>query len=94
MTDAPSGRYTQVHAAKYHSCAVGADSAVSCWGFNGSGQLNFPSGRYTQVNGGIGHSCRAGAEDGALTCRGGSQRAPSGRYTQVSAGWISQLRAA
>ena len=35
QTEAPAGRYTQVSAGGEHSCAVGEDGALSCWGMDG-----------------------------------------------------------
>ena len=32
QTDAPAGRFTQVSVSGEHSCAVGEDGALSCWG--------------------------------------------------------------
>ena len=89
--DEPSGRYRQISAGGYHSCAVREDGELSCWGLGWAGQTDAPPGRYTQVSAGGKHSC-AVREDGVLSCWGGNgfgqTDAPSGRYRQVSAGAV------
>ena len=63
--EAPAGVYAAVAAGGAHSCALGADGAVICWGENSSGQVEAPGGVYTAVVAGDWHSCALGA-DGAV----------------------------
>ncbi|WP_419946576.1 RCC1 domain-containing protein [Candidatus Poriferisodalis sp.] len=72
-----------------HSCAIGTDSTITCWGWNRGGRLDAPAGTYTAVAAGGAHSCALGT-DGAITCWGidnmGQADAPVGTYTAVAAG--------
>ena len=75
-------RATDVDGGQYHSCAVGIDKAVWCWGYNANGQLGdgTTTNRSTPVQvsgltdvrsvaGGTGHTCAA-RSDGTVWCWG------------------------
>ena len=72
-----------------HSCALGVDGSLVCWGDREFGQLGAPAGRFTAVAVGGAHSCglRPGS---AVVCWGndeyGQSDAPSGAFSTVSAG--------
>ena len=74
-----------------HSCAVGQDDRVACWGNNGSFQAEPPpSWRFKQVSAGGSHSCGVRASN-RVACWGynGSGQAdapPTWQFSQVSAG--------
>ena len=89
-TKAPSGSFTQVSAGGLHSCGLGTDGTITCWGNNGYGRTDAPSGSFTQVSAGGLHSCGLGT-DGTITCWGiqdSRTDAPSGSFAQVSAGGL------
>ena len=48
-TDAPSGSFRAVAAGGSHTCAIGSDDTIACWGRNGSGQTDAPSGSFRAV---------------------------------------------
>lgn len=51
LNDIPWGAFTNVSAARRHSCAVRTNGALACWGDNSAGQLNgIPGGTFTQVS--------------------------------------------
>ena len=82
-----------IAAGGYHSCAIGTDQTISCWGDNDDGQLDAPAGRYTAIAVGFEYSCALGAGQ-AVTCWGrndhGQLDAPAGRYIAIEAGdWHS-----
>ena len=86
-TAAPT--YTAITAGDGHSCALGTDNTITCWGNNGLGQADAPDGQYTAVAAGGRHSCALGT-DSTITCWGnnglGQADAPDGQYTAVAAG--------
>lgn len=66
ILDAPEGEFTAIAAGNEHSCALGADGAVACWGdFQGS--LAAPAGVYTAIAADDHYSCALGT-GGAVTC--------------------------
>jgi alpha-tubulin suppressor-like RCC1 family protein len=79
-----------------HSCAVGADGTVACWGANGDGQLGtgdlqardepapvVTDVRFAQVVTGGSHSCGL-TEDGALHCWGDGERGQLGTNARTA----------
>ena len=84
--------WQQVSAGAYHTCAVSASGAISCWGSNGYGQTTVPAGTYRQVTAGAFHTC-ALSTTGAISCWGsssyGQTTVPAGAYRQVTAGAFS-----
>ena len=78
-----------VAAGALHSCGVGADGTITCWGWNEDGQTNPPAGQYSAVTAGAWHSCGLWT-DGTVVCWGwnedGQVDAPRGEYTAVAAG--------
>ncbi|GMH51999.1 hypothetical protein TL16_g05285 [Triparma laevis f. inornata] len=82
----PSGIYVQVSAGYMHSCAVGIDEQVKCWGKN-VGQV--PAGLFSQVSAGEFHSCGV-MKDGSVKCWGanhwGEGKPNGGDFVQVSCG--------
>lgn len=87
QTKATPGFYKQVSSGHHHSCAIGTDSAIQCWGSISS---PFANGPYKQVSSGGNHVC-AVHQDGSLECFGSNHHGESdppaeGRYAQVSSG--------
>jgi hypothetical protein len=58
LSVAASPGATQLDAGGGHSCAVKADGALACWGYNPSGQATAPAGVFTWVSAGPQHTCR------------------------------------
>ena len=63
----PAGTYIQVSCGMFHSCALGIDERVKCWGASGIG-MN-PEGEFLQVSCGNFHTCGI-LKDGHLKCWG------------------------
>jgi alpha-tubulin suppressor-like RCC1 family protein len=88
-----TGPLSQVSTGTSHTCAIGADGNLSCWGENGSGQSAVPAGlgSVTQVSAGGNHTC-ALKSDRTVACWGDNYYrqtvvpAGLGPVTQVSAG--------
>jgi alpha-tubulin suppressor-like RCC1 family protein len=75
---APAGAFSQVSMGTYHSCALGLDGTVICFGAGATdqncvnhecGQSIAPSGSFTDVSAGDQHSC-AVAADATIVCWG------------------------
>ncbi len=88
-TRAPTGTFTALDAGAYHTCALGADATISCWGENTHAQATPPAGTFAALSSGQRHSCalRAGGE---ITCWGentfGQARPPTESFSELSAG--------
>lgn len=94
QTQPTATRDRRIAASGNHSCAIGADGAVACWGKNDDGQTDAPAGVYTVVATGgnaftANHSCAIRA-DGTVACWGsnwdGQADAPAGTFTDIAAG--------
>ena len=87
--DACANPTPMVTAGFYHSCAIGSDRTLRCWGRNLDGQSTPPPGQYSHVAASTDNVC-AVATDGALTCWGrsdaGQNLYPAGSFTQVAGG--------
>lgn len=86
----PSDRFTQVSAATKHSCALGVEGDIECWGSDKKGLSTPPSGDFVDVDVTLEQSC-AVTESGKITCWGDTNRdgmtAPSsGRFVEVDIG--------
>ena len=83
------GFWLEVSAGGSHSCGIGTDGVIRCWGHNSAGQASPPAGDFTQVSAGYNHSCGL-RMDGAAVCWGnnnaGQASPPAGDFIQVSAG--------
>ncbi len=81
----------------YHTCGITADGTLTCWGYDGYGQVSGPNGSsdtFTQVSAGGNHTCGL-RTDGSLACWGnndyGQVSGPNGSveaFTQISAGGL------
>ena len=72
-----------------HSCAIGADGSLACWGANDAGQATPPTGTFVALSAGATTTC-AIAVDGSLACWGandaGQATPPQGRFVSVGVG--------
>ena len=70
-----------------HSCTIGADQNIACWGQNDRGQIDAPSGQFNAVAGGEIHTC-AIRDDQTIACWGenpsGQTDAPHGQFTAIA----------
>ncbi len=82
--------FKTVSAGGFHSCAVGTDDKIVCWGWNGDGQADAPLGTFNTVAAGGSHSCAVRTDD-TITCWGsnddGETDAPTGTFKTVAAGF-------
>ena len=74
-TDAPSGSFKAVAAGGTHTCAIGSDDTIACWGRNFDGRADAPSGSFKAVSAGGSHTC-AIASDDTIACWGNNQAQP------------------
>ena len=92
--------FQTVSAGGLHSCGLRTDNTVTCWTFNGDGQVDAPGGAFQTVSAGGphqtvsdggSHSCGLRA-DNTITCWGdndfGRADAPAGAFQTVSAGGL------
>ena len=81
--------FSAVSVGEGHSCALGTDGSIVCWGYNRYGQAQAPSGIFSAVSAGWSYSCGL-KTDATITCWGdnryGYLDAPSGTFSAVSAG--------
>lgn len=90
-SEANAAGLPQIDAGAYHTCAVGVDGTLVCWGDNAYGQSTPPAGTFTSVSSGFYHSC-AVRTNGSVACWGwnayGGASPPSGSFKSVSAGYV------
>ena len=88
-TPNPSSGFTAVSAGSLHTCGLGSDSSIECWGYDGSGRATPPVGLFVAVSAGGTHTCGL-RSDGSVECWGddglGQAGAPVGLFVAVSAG--------
>ncbi|MDE0268033.1 MAG: RCC1 domain-containing protein, partial [Acidimicrobiaceae bacterium] len=58
-----------VSAGDQHSCALGTNDTITCWGNNDNGQTDTPTGTYKNISAGSNHTCALGTND-TITCWG------------------------
>jgi hypothetical protein len=93
------GDFVDVSSGHRHTCGLGANGVVECWGDNTDGQAYAPSGIFTAVSAGGSHSCAIREDIGTVQCWGNNTegqtnaplvtRAVRGKgdyFTAVSAG--------
>ena len=92
QTEAIAGIYTQLSAGADHTCGLGADTTIACWGANDWGQSDPPEGEFIQVSAVDNSSC-ALRSDGTPVCWGGAVVSdlvpPPGQFVSVSAAGLS-----
>jgi alpha-tubulin suppressor-like RCC1 family protein len=80
----PTGKFTEVSAGGYHTCAVKTNGTLACWGYNTYGQSTPPAGTFTQVSAGGYHTCGV-RRDGTVACWGynnyGQATPPTGTFS-------------
>ena len=82
--------FASINAGSNHTCGVGTDRYVGCWGSDIFGKASPPDGQFTSVGAGWSHTCGVRA-DGTVACWGGGDDAeytmpPGGEFISVSAG--------
>ena len=80
--------FASISAGNDHTCGVGIDGAVGCWGLNHFDQATPPDGVFVSVDTGRLHTCGV-RTDSAIVCWGGDDddpEPPDGEFTSVSAG--------
>ena len=82
--------FASINAGSNHTCGVGTDGYVGCWGSDIFGKASPPDGQFTSVGAGWSHTCGVRA-DGTVACWGGGDDAeytmpPGGEFISVSAG--------
>ncbi len=77
-----SGKWIDVTAGGYHSCAMASDGSVTCWGDDSVGQVSrTPTDRFEEFAAGSHHTCAIDAA-GYITCWG----VDSGSYDRPACG--------
>ena len=84
--------FASISAGSDHTCGVGADGYVGCWGSDFFGKASPPGGEFSFVAAGWTHTCGVRAA-GSVACWGGGDDAektmPSGgEFISVSAGYV------
>ena len=82
--------FASISAGSDHTCGVGTDGYVGCWGSDLFGKASPPDGEFSFVAAGWSHTCGVRA-DGTVACWGGGDDAeetmpPRGQFISVSAG--------
>ena len=84
QADAPTGQFTAISAGGSHTCALRADSTITCWGSNSDGQTDQPEGQFTAISASTNHTCGLRA-DATITCWGDNSSvqsdAPDAQFT-------------
>ena len=84
--------FASISAGGNHTCGVGTDGYVGCWGEDWNGSTQPPDGEFSFVAAGWTHTCGVRA-DGSVACWGGGDDAektmpPGGEFISVSAGVV------
>ena len=93
QASAPPGRFTEISAGGFHTCALREDGGAVCWGYNDHGQATSPPGRFTKISAGGFHTC-ALRHDGGAVCWGydddGQSSVPENHsfFKDISAGFL------
>ena len=80
--------FASISAGDGHTCGVGVDGYVGCWGDDVFGESTPPDGAFSSVSAGWVHTCGV-RTDGTVACWGGGDDdpiPPVGEFTSVSAG--------
>ena len=82
--------FASISAGAEHTCGVGTNGYVGCWGSDFFGKASPPDGEFSFVAAGWTHTCGVRA-DGSVACWGGGDDAektmpPGGEFISVSAG--------
>ena len=81
--------FASISAGGNHTCGVGTDGYVGCWGEDWNGSTGPPDGEFSSVSAGEYHTCGV-MTDGAVACWGsdsdGEATPPEGEFASVSAG--------
>ena len=82
--------FASISAGPNHTCGVGTDGYVGCWGSDIFGKASPPDSEFSFVAAGWSHTCGVRA-DGSVACWGGGDDAeytmpPGGEFISVSAG--------
>ena len=90
LTEAETEQWKSVSSGSLHTCGIGTDGSVLCWGDDHHRKLDAPSGAFRAIAAGFSHTC--GVEmGGSVVCWGsdsyGQVDAPAGSFVSVSAGW-------
>ena len=82
-------KFASISAGNKHTCGVGTDGYVGCWGGYSPGKIQPPDGEFSSVSAGQNHTCGV-MTDGAVACWGsdndGETTPPGGEFISVSAG--------
>ncbi|MBX3131614.1 MAG: hypothetical protein KF718_33160 [Polyangiaceae bacterium] len=81
--DAPHGRFVDVAAGVYFSCALRESGQATCWGMNHEGQSTPPNGTFVRITAGDAHACALDA-DGIVACWGSKTSATGQRATAIA----------
>ena len=68
--DRPLGEFVAVSSGNEHTCGLGTNGAVDCWGDDTDGQASPPEGIFTQISAGGFHTCGIREADRAVECWG------------------------
>ncbi|MCE2511704.1 MAG: hypothetical protein J4F50_03935, partial [Acidimicrobiia bacterium] len=57
VTPSGDGPFVAVAAGREHTCGLGKDGEIECWGANDAGRSDPPDGRFTALSAGRDHTC-------------------------------------
>ena len=81
--------FSSISAGESHTCGLGVDGLVGCWGDSFFGKTTPPSGAFSSISAGDSHSCGVRI-DGTVACWGfdsdGINAPPGGQFSSVSVG--------
>lgn len=86
-----------VSAGGYHTCSLGLDHRVTCWGRNVYGQAESPDESFSQISAGLWHSCGilfspGGDNHDTVHCWGHNSHGQSipatGRFSKIASGGL------